>query len=249
MFRKIFRILGILLLVSFIIGTLAFTTRESKNIPCKDIQISFNSHDIIQVNSKEILRQVNKVDNQVKKKTLEQIDTESIEKEVEKIKAIEKVEVYKIISKDTSSFKGVLVVKVKHRKPFVRIITESENYFLDKMGNKIPSSSDYTANVLVVTGSVSEKFAIEELLPFVKYVEKDDFWKAQIEQLHVEKDGDLLIIPQVGDHILEMGSLDGFESKLRKMEAFYDQILIRDNWDKYKTISLKYNNQVVAKRN
>ena len=50
-------------------------------------------------------------------------------------------------------------------------------------------------NVLVATGSVSEKFAAEKLLPFVLYVEDNDFWNAQIEQIYVEEDGDVLLIP------------------------------------------------------
>ena len=195
------------------------------------------------------MRRVNAADNQILKKTLEQINAETIEKEVEKLLAIQKAEVYKIIAKDSTSYKGVLVVKVKHRKPVVRIMSETSSYFLDKDGNKIPSSSDYTANVLVVTGFLSEKFAAEELLPFVLYIENDDFWNAQIEQIHVERDGDILLTPLVGDQIIELGTLDDYTGKLRKMRAFYDQVLAKNNWNEYKTISLKYNNQVIAKKN
>ncbi len=249
MFRKLFKIAGVLILMAFIIGTLAFTTSESKNIMCRDIEISFNDHDVIHVNKKDILRLVNSADKQIKMKTLEQIDTEVIENEVEKIQAIEKAEVYKIIAKDTTSFKGVLVVKVRHREPFVRIISDSGDYFLDKKGYKIPASSDYTANVLVITGSVSQKYAAGEMLPFIEFIEDDSFWRAQIKQIHVENDGDIILTPLVGDHFIELGTLENYESKLKKMEAFYDQVLVKDNWDKYKTISLKYNNQVVAKRN
>ena len=249
MFRKLSKIAGFLLLIAFIVGTLAFTSGESKDILCRDIEVSFSSKDQIQVNSKDILRKVNAADNKILKKTLGQINCELIENEVEKLQAIHKAEVYKIIVKDTSSYKGVLVVKVKHRKPVVRIISENANYFLDKEGNKIPSSSDYTANVLVVTGFLSEKFAATELLPFVLFVEEDDFWEAQIEQIHVEKNGNILLTPLVGDHIIELGSLDNYNGKLKKMRAFYEQVLANNSWNKYKTISLKYNNQVIAKRN
>ncbi len=249
MFRKLLKIAGFLLLIVFIIGTLAFTSSESKDIPCRDIEVSFNSNDQIKVNSKDILRKVNSADKEILKKTLGQINCELIENEVEKLQAIQEAEVYKIITKDSSSYKGVLVVKVKHRKPVVRIISENANYFLDKEGNKIPSSSDYTANVLVVTGFLSEKFAVNELLPFVLFIENDDFWNAQIEQIHVEKNGNILLTPLVGDHIIELGSLENYTGKLLKMRAFYDQVLVNNGWNKYKTISLKYNNQVIAKRN
>ena len=244
MFRKLIRITGILILIVFIIVTLAFTTKESKNIICRDIEISFNRHD-----KKDVLRLVNAADKKIKGKSLEQINTEKIEKEVEKLQAIQEAQVYKTIVKDTSSYKGILVIKVKHRTPFVRIMSESGDYFLDEKGNKIPSSSEYTADVPVVTGFLSEKFATEKLLPFIKYLENDDFWKAQIEQIQVEKDGDILLIPLVGNHIIELGSFENYVGKLRNMRAFYNQVLMKNNWNKYKTISLKYSNQVIAKRN
>jgi cell division protein FtsQ len=85
-------------------------------------------------------------------------------------------------------------------------------------------------------------------LPFVLYVQDNDFWKAQIEQVHVQADGDILLVPLVGGHIIELGDADNYREKLHVMREFYKQVLVKNNWDKYEMISLKYNNQVVAKR-
>jgi cell division protein FtsQ len=101
---------------------------------------------------------------------------------------------------------------------------------------------------LVASGSISEQFAVEKLLPFVLYVEDNDFWSAQIEQIYVQEDGDILLTPLVGGHIIELGEVDNYIEKLHVMSEFYKQILAKNNWDKYEKISLKYNNQVVAKR-
>lgn len=248
MFQKLLKIAGILILVAFIVVTLAFTSGESKDIVCHDIEVSFNNSDVIHINKNEILKKVRAADAKILNKTLDKINSDVIEKEVEKLQAIRKAEVYKLIKKDTSSFRGVLVVKVKHREPVVRIISDNGSYFLDKDGSRIPVSSSYTANVLVVTGSLTEKYAVEEMLPFVEYIRDNDFWNAQIEQIHVEKDGDVLLSPLVGEQIIELGSLDDYEGKLRRMKAFYEQVLVKNNWNKYKTISLKYNNQVIAKK-
>lgn len=236
------------MLVVFIIGTLAFTSVESRNVMCHDIEISFNDNDLIHVNKKELLRLVNAADSKILTKSLDQINSEIIETEVEKHQAIQKAEVYKIIKNDSGTYNGILVVKIKHRKPVLRVMSETGSYYLDKYGNRVPVSSSYTTNVLVATGYFNEKFAKEKLLPFVLYVEDDDFWKAQIEQIYVEKGGDVLITPLIGEHIIELGDFDNYEAKLRKMRAFYDQVLVKNSWNKYKTISLKYNNQVIAKR-
>ncbi|MCF6331638.1 MAG: hypothetical protein L3J11_00025 [Draconibacterium sp.] len=248
MFWKVLKIAGSLVLVIFIVGTLAFTSSESKNVVCQNIDIEFGSDELIQLNKDELIRLVKAADNAVVGKRLTQINCDKIEHAVEKHEAILKAEVYTVIEKDSSSFKGVLAVKVRHRKPVVRIMSETASYYLDKFGGKIPVSSNYTANVLATTGYFSEKFAVKQLLPFVLYLENDEFWRAQIEQIYVEKNGEVLLTPLVGKHIIEFGKLDDYQKKLRKMKAFYEQVLAKNNWNKYKTVSLKYNNQVIAKR-
>ncbi len=249
MLHKLAKILGALVLIIFLIVTLAFTSYEKKEVKCTGIEVSFNDSDPIHVSKNEVLRLVNAADKQIIKKSLNQINSETIEQSVEKMQAIKEAQVYKIIKNDSGTYNGVLVVKVLHRKPVLRIITESGSYYLDKEGNKIPASSSYTANVLVATGVVTEKLAVEKILPFVLYVEDDDFWHAQIEQINVERGGDVQLIPLIGDQIIEMGSLDNYEKKLRRVKAFYEQVMAKNNWDKYKEISVKYDNQVIAKRN
>jgi len=248
MFRKLLKILGSLLLVVFIIGTLAFTYHESKDVVCRNIEIEFANNELIKVSSDELIRLVKSADSDILIKKLTQINSEKIEAAVKKHHAIKNAEVYKIMAKDSSSYKGILVVKVKHREPVVRIMSNLGSYYLDESGNKIPISANYTANVLATTGFLTEKYAIEKLLPFILFLEDDEFWQAQIEQVHIEQNGEVLLIPLVGEHVIEFGKLDDYQKKLLKMKAFYEQVLAKNNWNKYKTVSLKYNNQVIAKR-
>jgi cell division protein FtsQ len=248
MLRKILRLTGFLVLIVFIIVTLAFTSIESKNILCTDIQVVFNKKDIISIDKDKLIRLVKSADKKVLSKNLNEINAEIIEEEIEKLPAILKADVYKLIVNDNGAYKGTLVVKVKHREPVLRVITSSGSYYLDKFGMKIPVSIKYASNVMVATGSVSETFAVEQLLPFVLYVEDSDFWNAQIQQIYVEEDGDVLLSPLVGGHIIELGDLNNYRWKLQIMSAFYKQVLAKNNWDKYEKVSLKYNNQVVAKR-
>ena len=179
----------------FLIGTLAFTTKETKNVICSDIEVKFIENELIKLSENEITRLVKSADKQLIGKNLRLINAEFIEKEVEKHQAILNAEVFKVVVKDSSSYTGILGVKVKHREPAVRIMSSSGNYYLDKNEVKIPVSANYTANVLVATGYFSEQFAKEQLLPFVLYLKKDDFWKAQAKQLHVEKDGNIITHP------------------------------------------------------
>jgi cell division protein FtsQ len=248
MLHKILKLAGYLFLAAFIIVTLAFSARESRHVTCRNIQIELREDESIRISKDEIARLVNAADKQLVGKELRLINTELIELEVEKHQAIEKAEVYKILARDSTSYRGILGIRIRHREPVLRVMSAGGNYYLDKHGEKIPVSTSYSANVLVATGNFSEEFARQELLPFVQYIDDNPFWKAQIKQLHIDGKGEILLVPLVGDQIIEMGSLKDFPEKLRNMRAFYEQVLVQNNWNKYKMISVKYKNQVIAKK-
>ncbi len=248
MFRKLLKLTGFLVLMIFIIGTLAFTSIESRNIVCSEVQVVFDKNETINVDRDRLISLVKSTDRKLFSKTLEKINSEIFEKKIEKIPAILSADVYKLMVSEKGKYKGVLVVKVKNRKPVLRVLTSDNNYYLDKNGVRFPASLSYSTNVLVASGSVSEDFAREKLLPFVLYVKDNDFWKAQLKQIYVEGDGDVLLTPLVGGHIIELGDTENYSEKLLIMKEFYRQVLANNNWDKYERISVKYNNQVVAKR-
>lgn len=248
MLRKILKLLGLLVLVGFLIVTLAFTSKESKDVICRDIVVTFNENELIKLSENEITRLVKSADKQLIGKNMRLINAELIEKEVEKHQAILNAEVYKVVATDSTAYAGILGVKVKHREPAVRIISSSGNYYLDKNKVKIPVSANYTANVLVATGYFSEQFAKEKLLPFVLNLEEDEFWNAQTKQLHVDHEGNIIITPLIGDLLIELGTLDDYPEKLRNMKAFYKQVMANNNWNKYQLVSLKYKNQIIAKK-
>lgn len=107
----------------------------------------------------------------------------------------------------------------------------------------------YTADVQVATGNIRDEAAKEELIPLAAFIQKDRFWRAQIRQIHVNGTGNILFTTLVGDHLIEFGSPENMEEKFRNLRAFYDQVLAENNWNKYDRISVKYKNQVIAKKN
>ena len=248
MLQRILILSGYVALGIFLAGSLSFSVSESRNVSCKEIQIVLNDDDVIQISKNEIRKLINEADKQIVGKHLRDIDTDLIEHEIETHQAIQEAEVYKILAADSSSYKGILGVRVKHREPVVRILSGNSKYYLDKWGEKIPVSSAYTARVLVVTGNFSEEYAKRELLPFVLALNEDPFWKAQIEQVHIDSLGEVFLTPLVGDQIIELGYLKDYPVKMRNLKAFYEQVMAQNNWDNYKVINLKYRNQVIAKK-
>jgi cell division protein FtsQ len=76
--------------------------------------------------------------------------------------------------------------------------------------------------------------------------------QALIGQVYVQKDGQFLLVPLVGEQIIEFGKAETdkvVEEKFSKLKVFYKEAIPYEGWEKYKSISLKYDKQIVcAKR-
>lgn len=141
---------------------------------------------------------------------------------------------------------GVLCVKVVPQRPVLHVISRGgEDYYLSSTGLTMPTAS-FNVNLPVATGDITRKFASEHLLEFALFVHDNLFWREQIEQIHVAGPEEVELYPRVGRHVIELGSLDGFQEKLDRLRTFYREGLDRVGWNKYSTISLAYDGQIVC---
>jgi cell division protein FtsQ len=62
----------------------------------------------------------------------------------------------------------------------------------------------------------------------------------------VTANNEIILIPRIGDHEVELGTLDDYPIKLAKLKMFYLHGLNKIGWGDYKSISLKFKNQVVC---
>ena len=89
-----------------------------------------------------------------------------------------------------------------------------------------------------------------KLINFVKYIENDSFWRAEIVQIVAStmSSGDLTLelIPRTGNHTVRLGTLDDVEQKLSNLLSFYENGLRNIGWDSFRTISVEYRGQVVC---
>lgn len=119
-------------------------------------------------------------------------------------------------------------------------------------------SPNFTANVLVATGHILEGFngkvdtlftpMAKDLYKTALYAKKDTLWDAQFEQLFVSEKDDIEIIPRVGNQRIILGNANDLETKLGNLLLFYKQAMPKVGWHAYKTINLKYINQIVCEK-
>lgn len=155
---------------------------------------------------------------------------------------------------------GIIYVQIRQREPVIRVVNMANlHFYIDANGNKIPLSDNYTAKVLVASGFIEEDFngrvdtlktqMARDLYRTALYIKGDTLWDNQIEQLFVDLKGDIEMVPRVGSQKIILGSADSLQTKFKNLLVFYKKAIPKVGWDTYKTINLKYANQIVCEKN
>ncbi len=113
-------------------------------------------------------------------------------------------------------------------------------------GETFPTSSNYTARVMVATGRIDSS-VVKKLYTLALFVQENAFWKAQIEQIFVTEQKDIILIPKIGDCQLVLGDVDRLEQKLNDLKVFMQKGFTELGWHKYKSVSVKYKDILVCK--
>jgi cell division protein FtsQ len=125
------------------------------------------------------------------------------------------------------------------------------DFYVDSTGKIMPVLEKYTARVLLITRESDKQLPDfkkydRELLNVIKFIYHDKFLKAQITQLEINQKEEVLLYPQVGNQIIQLGKLDNWEDKFKRLKAFYQRILPLKGWAAYKKINLEFNNQIIC---
>jgi cell division protein FtsQ len=148
----------------------------------------------------------------------------------------------------------VLHVVVTEREPVARIFTKNGmSFYIDSSGQQMPLLQKETARVLVVTNFTgakkynrSDSAMAADVKKIANAINNDDFWIEQIGQLDITPNGMYEAIPIIGNHTIRFGTADNIENKLSKLFIFYKQVLSKTGFDKYETIDLQYEGQVIG---
>lgn len=243
--KKIIGYILVSICIVLILGYLAYAkwsfSDNDNDIICNDLQINFIDNNktklITETDIAKIIdaKGLNPIGVRYKN-----IRSESIENELLNNRIIQKVECYKTQS-------GILVLEVKQRSPKF-ILAGNDNFYVDTDRELFPLSTNNAIYVPVVSGRITKSFATGPLFDFIDYLEKDQFWNAQIEQIFITDDLKIEMIPRVGDAVILLGTLDKYEDKLQKLSVFYQKGLSVLGWNRYYSIDLQYDNQIVCKK-
>lgn len=264
---KIFKnILIWVFIIAYIAVAMSFVKEQRTKILCHDIRVEILDslrNGFISVSDIEDF--FHEADMNVIGAPVVTINTKDLEKKLKQYASIKNAEVFVTLN-------GDIRVEIDQRNPIVRVINKRrQSYYIDEECNIMPLSSKYSSHVLVANGHIVEHFELNrtqkipcensdnngdenwqknhlicDLYQLSKFIYDDDFWRAQIEQIYVNDEGEFELIPRVGSHIIYFGSIENYQIKFRNLRAFYLQGLNKVGWNNYEKISLKFDNQVIC---
>jgi cell division protein FtsQ len=254
--------LHIILWIGFFLGTvimLSFSSSKQDNKLCSDLKIHIDTEtgmhfitedDIIAALRIEGLNPVGQ--------PMGEVDLKAMENILMQIPEIKKAEVYK-------NMNGEIGIKIQQRVPIARVFNQSgRNFYLDDEGFQMPVSEKYSPRVMVFTGNINDPatdlsareldlnpeldkmYMADEIFQLAKFISDDEFWSAQIQQIHVNASGEFELIPTVGNHRVIFGSLENMNGKFKKLFVFYKEGLNNTDWEKYDSVNVKYKHQIIC---
>lgn len=257
--KKLLRIL-LVIPALYLIAVPAWLAGVTSSRPCRSIEINIadsSEYGFVTVN--EILKIVNgSTSGRLLGKPVGDISISEVEEKLKSLRELSIAEVY-------TSIDGTVHIYADQRKPIMRVIARNGNdYYIDDEGFVIRRRNLNTPRLHIIGGNVNitpdmlggvsildtsiRKTILSDVFHMVNHIRRDPFWSAQIDQIYIDGNNEIDLIPRVGNHIIRIGPPDDFSEKLNSLQAFYRNVMPEVGWNKYSVINLKYKGQVVCRR-
>lgn len=160
---------------------------------------------------------------------------------VRSIPAVNDVEVYPGLDR-------VLHVRVSQKEPVARWHSgpNEADVYIDTNGEALPLSPYFTARVPVIHAKTMDQ--AQEAFALIQATCQHPIWSAFIDQVEVDANGELEIVPRIGGARVALGDTSNLDAKLDNLLTFYRAQIRRGNLNDYQRINLAFAGQVVAQR-
>lgn len=193
----------------------------------------------------------------------DQLDIDSIEAFIEGISQVRDVSVYTAIGNEWQ-------IDVSLKEPLARVYNlYGESFYVDEEGNPMETTGAFTARVPIFNGEIRDRISspdiheirsndslrtaskLDDIHRIANYLNQDDLFGMMIGQVYLEKNGDFILVPLVGDQKIVFGAAGTPEivrEKFEKLKVFYEEAMSNVGWNTYSEIILKYDGQIVGKK-
>ncbi len=237
-FIAILRCVVVVALVGYIGYFSVFCAQKVRSTVCNEVQVTVkDSAKYAFVSARNVDIYLNNNQLNPRGRMLSDINMEAMEQCLTAHSAIRLAKCYYAPS-------GRVCVDVWQREPMFRVMG-AQIYFVDNERKRMPLFANNAVYVPIVSGAVDEE-NLMQICDFVEFLNADEFWSSQVEQIHISANDELELSTRMGDHQLLLGGFDDYEKRLRKMKRFYEKGIDVLDWNVYKKFDLRYKNQVIG---
>lgn len=155
--------------------------------------------------------------------------------------------------------RDVLHVSVTEREPVARIFTANgKSFYLDEHAQMMGLSDRLSARLPVFTGfpdkkmlTAKDSLLMKDVVVTAQYINGNPFWASQVAQINLDLScgadcREMEMVPLIGNHVVKLGNGENIDKKFNRLFIFYKQVLSKTGFDKYKTIDVRFDGQVVG---
>lgn len=180
------------------------------------------------------------------------IDLAKLESQVTAMGEVAGAQVFKVGNEKVT-------VELYQRVPVIRIMDAGGSRYADAEGYLFPVRS--FCDVPVFTGMIPFKREhdfkgyldgegkewLQNAISLAQAISTDSYWNRQIGQVDVASNGDFILYTNAGSQTVIFGDASEAGFKLKKLSAFYRNILPTEKGPEYKTVNIKYGDQIICK--
>lgn len=149
-----------------------------------------------------------------------------------------------------------LIVDLVQYQPIARLVYENKkDLYIDLHGNIFPISTKFSERVILIHTADNINFDLKninstdygkKIFTMINYIINDIFLSKIISEIDINYNKNIIIYPQVSKQKIIFGYPEKIDVKFDKLMLFYKKILPAKGWNTYKSVNLKFKNQIVC---
>ena len=235
--RVNFNYIKVFLLLVLVVFLFAFSSVRNSSRRVSALEIKFLGDENLFITHETVSKLLIQNQQSVTNKPKEIIDLNGLENALTANPLIKEAQVF-------IDVEGKITAEIKQRKPIARVSTNA-SYYIDDTGSYMPLSTNYTARVPLITGTVF-KNDLANVYTIASKIQQDDFLKKHVVEIHQNDNKTIDLKFRLNSFTIQLGSLNALDKKINNLKAFYQKAMKDNTLESYSVVNLKFDNQVIC---
>lgn len=230
-----------LLLTIYLVIALSASHGMAATAPCRGISINVSQNEMSQfVTADDIDHELGGIRASADSMSASAYNLKAMEDKLRALSIIEDVNCRRLAN-------DIIAIDVVPMVPVARVFDNNGSYYINRRGKHLLASARYQIDVPVIITDNDSLSHTDSIISLIGRIRENNTWSQLVSALKIDRNGDIFIVPAVSGHIVNIGDGSNIDDKMKRLLAFYRQVLDVKGWNYYDTISVKFANQVIGK--